>query len=344
MTTNIAVIGCGRWGVNYVRIFEEMRSARVDWVFDKDEFSTKRLAQRFPTVKAAKTINEILSADVEAVVVATPAAEHYETVKKCLNAGKHVLVEKPIALKVDQTEELIALAESNSRALMVGHTFLFNSGVKKLKECMTAESFGKVYYLHSTRTNMGPIRHDVNALWDLAPHDVSIFNYLMEKTPLWVSATGVSLFDNGREDVGFITLGYPDNVIGNIHVSWADPYKVREVVAVGSRKRVVFNDLESVERVKVFDKGVLREEAANSYGEFRLLMREGDIVSPRVENTEPLREQCLHFLECVAENKKPASDGQTGLDVIKVMLAAEESLKKQGSPVEVAGFCPAAVR
>lgn len=339
--TNVAVIGCGRWGVNYVRVFEELSSTRVDWVFDKDELSTKRLVQRFPTVKAAKTINEILTADIEAVIVATPAAAHYDSVKKCLLAGKHVLVEKPIALTVEDTAQLINLAEEKKLVLMVGHTFLFNAGVKKLKECIGSDSFGKMYYLHATRTNMGPIRHDVNALWDLAPHDVSIFNYLVEKTPEWVSATGVKLFENDREDVGFMTLGYADNIIGNIHVSWADPYKVREVVAVGSRKRVVFNDLESVERVKVFDKGVMREEAANTFGEFRLLMRDGDISSPRVENTEPLKEQCLHFLECAAQGKKPVSDGYTGLDVIKVMLAADESLRLQGAPVEVRAALPA---
>ncbi len=334
--TNVAVIGCGKWGINYVRIFEEIPTARVDWIFDRDEASMRKAIQRFPTVKAAKTIGEVLgSSEVTAVVVATPAAGHYETVKMCLEAGKHVLVEKPVTLSIDDTERLILLAESAGKILMVGHTFLFNPGVRKLKECVTNDSFGRMYYLHATRTNMGPIRQDVNALWDLATHDVAIFNYVLERSPEWVSVTGVRLFDNEREDVGFMTLGYSDGVIGNIHVSWADPYKVREVVAVGSRRRVVFNDLESVERVKVFDKGVQREVADGSYGEFRLNMREGDISSPRVENSEPLKEQCQHFLECVAGGVRPISDGTTGLDVIRVMLAADRSLKLQGAPVRV---------
>lgn len=333
---NIAVVGCGRWGLNYVRIFEELGASRVDRVFDMDEASLKKVIQRFPTVKAASALNEVVNSnDVHAVVVATPASTHYDVVKKCLLAGKHVLVEKPIALSIEDSEEMIELALSKKRILMVGHTFLFNPGVRMLKEYVSHESFGKMYYLHATRTNMGPIRQDVNALWDLAPHDVSIFNFVLGAAPRWVSATGTRLFQNGREDVGFITIGYEENIVANIHVSWADPYKVREVVAVGSRRRIVFNDLESVERVKVFEKGVLKEEDAGGYGEFRLLMRDGDIISPRVENTEPLKEQCLHFLECLTEGKKPLSDGYTGLDVIRVMLAADESLRMQGAPVEI---------
>ncbi len=333
---NIAVVGCGRWGVNYVRILEEIANARVDWVYDRDELSLKKVVHRFPTVKAARTLGEVInSPDVDAVVVATPASEHHDAVKKALLAGKHVLVEKPIALTIDESLEMIELAASQKKVLMVGHTFIFNSGVKALKGYIREDAFGKMYYLHATRTNMGPIRNDVNAIWDLAPHDVSIFNYLLESAPRWVSATGVRLFDNEREDVGFLTLGYPENVLANIHVSWADPYKVREVVAVGSKRRIVFDDLESLERVKVYEKGVTKDKEAESYGEFRLLMRDGDIISPKVENTEPLKEQCIHFLECINENKKPLSDGATGLDVIRVMLAADESLKSNGAPVEV---------
>ncbi|MEK7773034.1 MAG: Gfo/Idh/MocA family oxidoreductase, partial [Deltaproteobacteria bacterium] len=306
--------------------------------FDRDELCLKRVIQRFPTVKAARTLSEVLNCrEVEAVVVASPASDHYETVKKCLMAGKHVLVEKPIALTVEEAGEMISLADSRKKTLMVGHTFLFNSGIRALKNHMKEESFGKVYYLHATRTNMGPIRSDVNAVWDLAPHDISIFNFLLGKSPRWVSATGAKLFGNGREDVGFLTLGYDDDTIANIHVSWADPYKVREVVAVGSKRRIVFNDLESVERIKIFDKGVIKGDAAENFGEFRLLMRDGDILSPRVENTEPLKEQCAHFIECVTEGRKPVSDGYTGLEVIRVMLAADESLKTQGAPVEIAG-------
>lgn len=335
----VAVIGCGRWGGNYVRLFEELPGARVVLVYDKDEAGVKKLLQRFPGIKAAKSLAEVTASDCEAVIVATPAATHCEVTKKCLEAGKHVLVEKPIATTAGDAEQMISLAESKKRILMVGHTFLFNPGVKALKNYVRDPSFGDIYYLHATRTNMGPIRTDVNAAWDLAPHDVSIFNYLLDKSPQWVSATGAHLFDNGRADLAFMTLGYPGNVIANIHVSWADPYKVREVVAVGSRRRIVFDDLDGLERLKIFDKGVTRDESADSFGEFRLLMRDGDILSPRVENSEPLKEQCLHFLECIEKGAKPVSNGYTGLDVIRAMIAADESMRRCGAPVEIAEPC-----
>ena len=321
-----------------MRIFEELPESRVEWAYDRDEGSIKRLIARFPTVKAAKTLNEILKCpDVHAVVVATPAVSHYEIALKCLEAGKHVLVEKPIALTVEDSRGLIEASGTAKKTLMVGHTFLFNPGIRTLKKCVNDASFGKLYYLHATRTNMGPIRSDVNAVWDLAPHDVSIFNYILGKTPEWVSATGARLFNNGHVDLGFLTIGYPDNIMANIHVSWADPYKVREVVAVGSRKRVVFDDLENVERVKVFEKGVTREDEPGNYGEFRLLMRDGDIISPRVDNAEPLKEEIIHFLECVKDGRRPSSDGLTGLEVVKVMLAADESIRQNGTPVAIQG-------
>ena len=330
-----AVIGCGRWGMNYIRVLGELPCSRVDYIYDSDGTRMEKALERFPSVKAAAAMDELIDA-VDAVVVATPASTHHEIVKKALSRERHVLVEKPIALTVEDTLEMIDLARSRGKVLMVGHTFLFNSGIKKLKECIKEPSFGKVHYLYATRTNMGPIRHDVNALWDLATHDVSIFNYLLDSRPEWVSATGSKLFGNGREDVCFITLAYPSNVIANIHVSWADPYKVREVVAVGSRRRVVFDDLESLERIKIFEKGVLQDHDAMSYGEFRLLMRDGDILSPRIENREPLREQCAHFIRSVEENEsKILSDGVTGLNVIAPLIAADRSLKMHGAPVEV---------
>lgn len=331
---NIGVVGCGRWGFNYVRIFEELPGTRVDWVHDSDEGCLKKVVQRFPTVKAASTLAEVLSSvDVQAVVVATPATSHHEVVMECLRAGKHVLVEKPLATTVRESEEMTALAESKGLVLMVGHTFLFNSGVRALKRYMEEDSFGDVYYLHSTRTNLGPIRKDVNALWDLATHDISIFNYLLDRAPEWVSSTGARLLKNGREDVAFVSLGYPGGVIANIHVSWADPFKVREVVAVGSRRRIIFNDLEGLERVKIFDKGVTPEARPDSFGEFRLLMRDGDITSPKIENSEPLKDQCLHFIDCVTTGERSISDGAVGLDVVRVMLAADESLRMQGIPI-----------
>ncbi len=333
----VAVVGCGVWGMNYLRVFSELPNSIVIGACDQSGDRLSLVHKRFPSVHLSSELQDILyDPGIEAVVVSTPATTHYEIAKECLLRGKHVLVEKPITTKVEEGEELIGLAEEKGLVLMVGHTFLFNPGIHKIKECIAQKDFGRIYYLHATRTNLGPIRHDVNAIWDLAPHDVSIMGYLLDQKPQWVSAIGARLLGNSREDVGFVTLGYPDAVIGNIHVSWIDPNKVREVVVVGSRKRIVFDDLNNVERIRIFEKGVsLLPMDADSFGEFRLQVRDGDIISPKVETSEPLKNQCQHFLDCIEEAKRPFSNGQNGLEVVRVMVAIDQSLQKNGIPVEV---------
>ena len=246
---------------------------------------------------------------VDAVVIATPASTHRELVQASLESGHHVLVEKPMALDVAGCDALCDLAAASGRVLMVGYTFLYNAGVRKMKECMAPDQFGQVYYLHATRTNLGPIRQDVNAVWDLAPHDIAIFNYLLEDSPLWASAIGTRVLKTSRDDIAFATLGYRNGVVGNIHVSWSDPNKVREVVAVGSRRRVVFNDLNDVERVRYYERGVAAGDGiAETYGEFKLLVRDGDIVSPKVEPSEPLKNQCLEFVDAISTEPCPARE------------------------------------
>ena len=243
MSSNIriALIGYGYWGPNYARVLDEMPDTTVAVVCDSKSDRLERAAARMPHVETSQDLAGVLRRnDIDAVVVSTPASTHYEVARLALESGRHVLVEKPLALEVGQCEELGDLAEKKSRVLMVAHTFLYNSGIQKLRECVQSSSFGRVYYLHSTRTNLGPIRHDVSAVWDLAPHDISIFNYVLGEAPLWTSAIGSRVLGNVREDVAFITLGYANDVIANIHVSWADPNKVRKVVAVGSLQRVVF--------------------------------------------------------------------------------------------------------
>ena len=219
---------------------------------------------------------------------------------------------------------------------MVGHTFLYNPGIQKMKEFMRSDDCGEIYYLHATRTNLGPIRHDANALWDLAPHDISIFNYLLEQQPVSVTAVGMKSLHNSREDVGFVTLTYPSGILGHIHVSWIDPDKVREVVVVGSKRRIVFNDLNNLERLRIFEKGVAPVAATSTaIGEFQLRIRDGDIISPKVETSEPLKNQCSHFVDCIRHEQTPLSDGRQGLDVVRVLVAIDELLKRQGAPVPV---------
>ncbi len=251
-------------------------------------------------------------------------------------AGKHVLVEKPMTTNIEQAQRLAEVVEKTQKVLLVGHIFLYNSGIRKMKEYITDENFGQIYYLSATRTNLGPIRHDVNVVWDLAPHDVSIFGYLLDAQPLWVSATGSKALKNDRYDVTFITLGYPNGVIGNIRVSWIDPNKVREIVVVGSQKRIVFDDLNNQEIIRIFEKGVSLVGQPDSYGEFlRFAVRDGDIISPKIDITEPLKNQCRHFLDCIINNCTPLTGIQNGQDVVRIITAIHKSLAKNGSSIEV---------
>ncbi len=333
----IVIVGCGYWGINYVRVFHELSGARVVAICDPREERLREVGARFPEATLTTRLEEALQLEgIDAAVVCTGATTHYEVARRCLEAGKHVLVEKPVATTVAHAEALAQLAKQQDVTLMVGHTFLYNSGVQKVKEYIDRADIGCIRYLYARRTNLGPIRQDVNAIWDLAPHDVSIFNHLLGCEPQWVSAVGIRALGNHREDVGFISLGYPNKIVGNIHVSWADPNKVRELVVVGSEKRIAFDDTNVLEQIRVFEKGVTPQQAEpSSYGEYHFLMRDGDIVSPKVEVSEPLKNQCNHFLECVAQGTKPRTDGYAGLSVVRVMTAIDESVRKNGAPVAV---------
>jgi predicted dehydrogenase len=325
--------------MNYVRTFTELPNSRVVAVCDTCGDRLKDVQQRFAAPIAVTDVDEALNLPgVHAAVVCTPASSHYAVARCCLEARKHVLIEKPMTMSSAHAQILIALAHAQSVTFMVGHTFLYNAGIRKVKACIEQNELGELYYFYSRRTNLGPIRFDVNALWDLAPHDVSIFNYLYGALPEWVSAVGTQVLHNCREDVGFIVLGYPDNVVGHIHVSWAEPYKVREVVVVGSEKRIVFNDLDPLERVRIFEKGIapayIDPEPA-SFGEHQFSIRDGDIISPKIEVSEPLKTQCGHFIDCVLNGTAPLSDGHDGLEVVRVMEAITRSVAGHGVPIAV---------
>ena len=334
----MGLIGYGYWGPNYARALSELPDVSVSFICDAQEEQLRRAAARFPQIPVSTDVSEAMRRnDTDAVIISTPASTHYELARLALESGRHVIVEKPLALEVEHCERLGELADKEGLILMVAHTFLYNSGIQKLREYVKSSNFGRVYYLHATRTNLGPIRPDVNAVWDLAPHDISIFNYLLDEQPQWASAIGARALGTGREDVAFITLGYSNDVIGNIHVSWADPNKVREVVVVGSRQRLVFDDLNSYERVRVYEKGVsVGETHAGSFGEFKLLMRDGDIISPKIELNEPLKTQITDFVEAILGNRKPISDALTGTRVVQALKAIDASIRERGKAVEVA--------
>ena len=333
----VALVGYGYWGPNYARVFNELPDAELAAICDADSAKLKRAQSRHSRVLVCSDVREVLgNHSIDAVVVSTPAATHYELAKAFLEGGRHVLLEKPMALKVSECEELAEWAERSGLTLMVGHTFLYNHGIRKMKECIQSPDFGRMYYLHATRTNLGPIRQDVNAVWDLAPHDVSIFHYLLDRQPRWASATGSRVLQSGREDLCFITFGYADGIIANIHVSWADPNKVRQVVAVGSGRRVVFDDLNPLERVRIFEKGVAVEAPLpETFGEFKLSVRDGDILSPKVEPGEPLKDQCSDFVASVLSRRRPLSDAASGVHVTRALVAVEASLRENGAPKEV---------
>lgn len=336
----IAVIGSGYWGKNYVRLFSELATTEVVAVCDQDRIQLQKVAERMPGVMLTTRVQDVLESDnVDAVVVATPATQHYEVTLQCLQANKHVLLEKPMTIYEEEARHLIAVADARQLILMVGHIYLYNSAIQRLKTYIDSGAMGELYYLYSQRTNLGPIRHDVNALWDLAPHDISIMNHLMGTDPLWVSAVGHKALRNGREDVGFIVLGYPNDVIGQLHVSWVDPDKVRQVVAVGSQMRIICNDLNPQEPLRIYEKGVVPvdEPDTSDYAKHQFTIRNGDIISPNVTISEPLRNQCLHFVDCVQRGVRPISDGHNGLSVVSVMQAIARSVSQYGTPVEVQG-------
>jgi predicted dehydrogenase len=333
----LALVGFGYWGPNYARVLNDLPGVELTVVCDRSVERLAHVRARYPGMATSENTAGVFSGGrADAVVIATPASTHRALVQAAIESGHHVLVEKPMALNVAECDVLCDLAAKSGRVLMVGYTFLYNAGVRKMKECMASDQFGQVYYLHATRTNLGPIRQDVNAVWDLAPHDIAIFNYLLNERPLWASAIGTRVLKTSRDDIAFATLGYQNGVVGNIHVSWSDPNKVREVVAVGSRRRVVFNDLNDVERVRYFERGVAAGDGiAETYGEFKLLVRDGDIVSPKVEPSEPLKNQCLAFVDAINTGRVPLASGPFGCGVVRALTAIEASMRAQGAAIEV---------
>jgi predicted dehydrogenase len=329
-----ALLGYGYWGPNLARNLHQRLG--TDWVacVDLDPERRAEVARRYPWVIPVDELGPVLSDEaIEAVVVATPAATHAAIAKQALEAGKHVLVEKPLALTTAEAAALTRQAEQASRVLMVGHTFEYNPAVIKMRALLESGELGELWYLHSQRVNLGRIQNDINALWSIGPHDVSIANYLIGAAPRWVSARGARYLHTELEDVVFATLGYDSGVLAHLHVSWLDPSKVRRTTMVGSRRMVVFDDLDSEAKLRVYDKGA--DPVQGGYGEYQFRLRAGDIHVPRTEMTEPLALELDHFLECCASGARPRSDGWSGTRVVAALEAAQQSLDKGGQQVEV---------
>lgn len=332
----VAVVGCGYWGANLVRNFHQLNECELTTCCDMDPARLDPIRRLYPTVRTTTRYQEVLeNDDVTAVALATPVKTHYSLAKEALLHGKHVLVEKPLAMTSDHCSELIDLAARNKLVLMVGHTFMYNPALVKVKELARPDHLGDLYYLYSQRVNLGRVQSDINALWSIAPHDISIAIYLLDQLPVEVSARGACYLHPKIEDVVFITLTFPNGVVAHIHVSWIDPSKVRRVTLVGSRRMIVYDDIADEGKVKVYDKGVLKGGDGQIYGEFHYRLHSGDIYAPRIDMKEPLANECAHFVECIKERKPPLSDGQNGLEVVRVLAAAQRSLENQGMPVRI---------
>jgi len=335
-----AIIGCGIWGRNYVRVLSELEHSNLLYVCDKDESKLKEFS-RIYKVRTTTKLNEVLEDnEVQAVIIATNPASHFTIAKECLAYDKHILVEKPLTDSVETSEELVKLAKEKNKTLMVGHTFIYNNAIKKLKEYIENKDIGDVHYLTAKRNNLGPIRSDVNALYDLATHDISIFLYLMNSLPKQVIANGGSFIQKQSEIEDFVNifLEFENGVKATIEASWLSPKKVREITLVGSKKMIVFDDM-SPDKLTVFSKGA---EAAKTvdysnleYKDYHVTLMDGDILLPKIKVPEPLKEQVLHFIESIKSSKEPITNGQNAIDVLKVLEAAQKSLKNNGEKVEI---------
>jgi predicted dehydrogenase len=325
-------VGFGYWGPNIARNFNSIEGCRVGRICDGREDSRKRAQKAYPGVETTSDLRTLIEApDIDAVAVVTPVSTHFELAKKALENGKHVFVEKPFTATSAQAEELIELAERRHLKIMVDHTFLFTGAVRKIKQLVERGEMGRLYYYDSTRVNLGIFQHDVNVIWDLAPHDISIMDYVIEQKPEGVVATGVNHFHE-HEYVAYVTIYYSDHAIAHLNVNWLSPVKVRTTLLGGEKKMLVWNDLDADEKIKVYDKGV---DIQNRQGVYDLLVsyRSGDMWSPKVEQTEALKLETEHFIDCIVNDRTPLSDGHSGYRVVKMLEAAEKSLRNKGEMV-----------
>lgn len=342
----IGVIGFGYWGPNLVRNIAALPEAELVAVCDQSEARRTEVGRLYPGTALTADVDELLGrSDVDAVVVATPADTHFDLARKVLASGRSAFVEKPLARTVAECEELIELAERKGLVLMVGHTFEFNAAVDYVDDLIERRDLGQVYYIYSQRLNLGVVRRDVNALWNLAPHDVSIALRWLKKEPVRVAARGYTYLQAGVEDVVYLDLEFDDGVAVHIHVSWLDPGKVRRTTVVGSRKMVVYDDGSTEAKIQVYDKGIDREPVADggyaslgefdSFGKFQLTQRAGDLLIPKINFVEPLKRECAHFVECLRAGTKPRTDGENGLRVVRILEAGTASLRQGGMAVQL---------
>jgi predicted dehydrogenase len=332
----ISVIGYGYWGPNLVRNFSQVPEARVVSVCDQRADRRAHVESVYPAIRTCSDVRDVWSNPaVQAVAIATPVSSHYELALQALRAGKHVFVEKPFTTTSAQAERLIEEAEKRQLTLMVDHTFVYTSAVRKIKELVDSGSIGKVHYYDSVRINLGLFQHDVNVLWDLAVHDLSIMDYLFERSPVTISATGMAHVPGQPENLAYLTCYFDNSLIAHFHVNWMAPVKVRQTLVGGSQKMIVYDDIEMSEKIKVYDKGItLSDNPADIY-QLKVGYRAGDMWAPRLDNIEALQLEANHFVDCIINTRKPLTDGVVGLRVVRILEAASQSIANRGAPIDL---------
>jgi len=331
----LGVVGYGYWGPNIVRNFMGIDDVRVCSIADKNPNALKRAGKACPGVELTDDFTAITgSPDIDAVAIITPVSTHFELAKAALENGKHIFIEKPLTATSEQAIELIDLADTSKLKIMVDHTFIFTGAVRKIKDLIDKGELGDIYYFDSMRVNLGLFQHDVNVVWDLAPHDLAIMDFLIPESPVAVSATGAAHLNYGLENIAFLTVYFPNNIIAHINVNWLSPVKVRTTLLCGQKKMLVWNDLEPADKIKVYDKGV---DITSAEGVYNLLVsyRSGDMWAPKVDQTEALKLEAQHFIDCINNGSKHLNDGHAGLSVIKMLEAANRSLQSRGCVVEL---------
>lgn len=337
--TSIGVIGCGYWGPNLLRNFAENETAHLSWICDLDQARLDSMARRYPSARTTIDYRQMVDdPELQAVAIVTPVATHYQLAKEFLRAGKHVLLEKPMTSTAREAEELIALAEQNGLTIMVDHTFVYTGAVRKMKELVSSGQLGDLLYFDSVRINLGLFQRDINVLWDLAPHDLSIMDSLIDRQPLALTALGSCHIESGIENIAYLVLLFPDDFIAHFHFNWLAPVKIRRTLIAGSSKMILYDDIEPTEKVRVYDKGVTASRVSDREAAYQTLVsyRTGDVWAPKLDSTEALKYVVADFLDALRLGRKPLSDGQAGLRVVRLLEAAQQSIKNGGMAVNLA--------
>jgi predicted dehydrogenase len=331
----VGVIGCGYWGPNLIRNFNENVHTDIRYACDLDLKSLKKIKLRYPSVITTRNYRDLLrDNDLQVIAVATPVHTHYKLASEILSAGKHLLIEKPLAASVKEAEKLVNLAQKKNLILFVDHTFIYTGAVGKMKDFISSGELGNLFYFDSVRVNLGLFQSDVNVVWDLAPHDISIMDYIISDRPKSVVAIGASHTDNGIEDIAYVTVKFDDQFMAHFHVNWMSPVKIRRIIMGGSKKMMVFDDLDPAEKIKIYDKGILftkndKELMYQNIIQYRI----GDMYAPKIDQTEALKVLIDHLADCIIKKKKPITDGESGLRVVRILEAADKSIKKGGAKI-----------